>query len=326
MSTQFASGSGITSSDVRRQIVQAVARELEAMPHTLSGEDSGLTNTWVEICAQVQIERSFFWDSYDEVIETLLLHAAESLPESQLALLWLDSAAVDDWSPKDINEAPPITAMDVLDDLKEALLSFASDYECRELDRYRARRDSNDDCEEDEEDDESDEEDIDEPDEVEERSLDLAPVIVITRDEVNARDTSSVVSALRSLMQSPARARQFFEQVDIAFHGYDDITAELFEIDAVRDYARALDEQFPYWLFFMDKTGSGLHCLSLCFMPPFLTKAAKQKIFPERLDALLSNRWFPAMNQICDWVGFSEDEIEALSDRSVTYLLYGPRG
>lgn len=85
-----------------------------------------------------------------------------------------------------------------------------------------------------------------------------------------------------------------------------------------------LDDQFPFWLFFLSKSGTGLQCIAYCFLPPFLTPVGKAEIFPERLNDLLTQRWFPAMNQICDWVGFSEDEIEALTDRSVDYLLSGP--
>ncbi|RZJ90412.1 MAG: hypothetical protein EOO20_08225 [Chryseobacterium sp.] len=34
----------------------------------LSGDDSGLTSIWEEICAQVQKEYSFFWDAYKTTI------------------------------------------------------------------------------------------------------------------------------------------------------------------------------------------------------------------------------------------------------------------
>jgi hypothetical protein len=52
-------------------------------------------------------------------------------------------------------------------------------------------------------------------------------------------------------MQSPESAKEFFERVDIAFHGYDHDSRELFEIPDVRAHANQLDEQFPFWLFFL---------------------------------------------------------------------------
>jgi hypothetical protein len=152
----------------------------------------------------------------------------------------------------------------------------------------------------------------------------MAPIIIITRDEVNAQDMSPVLGALKALVASPEIARTYFEQVDIAFHGYNNTQEELFEIPEVRAFVYELDNKFPYWLFFLDKSALGLQCIAYSFLPPFLTDKAKQEIYPERLDALLTKRWFPAMNQICDWVGFTEQQIETLTNRSIEYLLGGP--
>lgn len=150
------------------------------------------------------------------------------------------------------------------------------------------------------------------------------PIIIVSREEVIAKDTSSVLDALRALVASPDTALNYFESIDIAFHGYNEWREELFEIQEVREFVYALDEQFPYWLFFLDKKALGLQCIAYCFLPPFLTQGAKQQIFPERLNQLLTTRWFPAMNYVCEAVGFSEEQIELLTDRSVNYLLGGP--
>ena len=148
-------------------------------------------------------------------------------------------------------------------------------------------------------------------------------VVLVSRAEVEANDISSPLKVLRTLTQSPATAREFFERVDIAFHGYDQDSRELFEIPEVRNFVHRLDEQFPFWLFFLSKHHLGLQCLLLCFLPPYLTKQAREDIFPERIDNLLSNRWFPAMNHMCQYVGFSEEEIEKLTERVIAYITNG---
>jgi hypothetical protein len=108
--------------------------------------------------------------------------------------------------------------------------------------------------------------------------------VIVSRDEVETLDTGPSLSILRQLTASPATARRFFERVDIAFHGYDDVTLEMFEIPEVRDFAHRLDEQFPFWLFFPSKHYLGLQCLLLCFLPPFLTEEGRSEIFPERIE------------------------------------------
>jgi hypothetical protein len=57
------------------------------------------------------------------------------------------------------------------------------------------------------------------------------------------------MATLSTLMASPEHALKLFERVDIAFHGYDTVQWEIFEIPEVRAYVNRLDEQFPYGLF-----------------------------------------------------------------------------
>jgi hypothetical protein len=148
-------------------------------------------------------------------------------------------------------------------------------------------------------------------------------VVLVSRAEVEAGDVSPAVGVLQQLTQSPETAREFFERVDIAFHGYDHDSRELFEIPEVRNFAHHLDEKFPFWLFFLSKRHLGLQCLLFCFLPPFLTEEARVQIFPERIDQLLSRPWFPAMNQVCKYAGFTERQIEQLTDRVIHYITNG---
>jgi hypothetical protein len=129
---------------------------------------------------------------------------------------------------------------------------------------------------------------------------------------------------LRSCLVSTERMLGFFERIDVLFHGYDDDTRELCEIDAVREYVSLLDSEFPYWLFFFTKEGLGLQCIMYCLMPPYLSEEGRRTILPRKLDELLSNRWFPAMDQICLAVGFSEPQIEDLTNRTIDYFVNGP--
>ncbi|MFY9619729.1 MAG: chlororespiratory reduction 6 domain-containing protein [Pyrinomonadaceae bacterium] len=134
-------------------------------------------------------------------------------------------------------------------------------------------------------------------------------VILIAREEVESQDISRILSMLKTLLSNPETAKKHFEKIDIAFHGYDDDTRELFEIPEVRNSVFKLDEAFPYWFYFLSKNALGLQALVLCFLPPYLTEEAKAEIFPERLQPLLLERWFPAMNQVCEFVKMPEEEI-----------------
>jgi len=148
-------------------------------------------------------------------------------------------------------------------------------------------------------------------------------VIVVSRDEVESLDLSATLAVLKRLIESPETSKEFVERVDITFHGYDHTRFELFEMPKVRSFVHQLDQQFPFWLYFLSKRSLGLQCLLYCFLPPFLTEEARSRVFPELIDQLLSNRWFPGMNYVCECVGFSDKQIERLTDRAVRYITDG---
>jgi hypothetical protein len=62
----------------------------------LSGDDTILGNVWDEVCVQVQIERSFYWDAYDETLSMTLQSYLEELSDYEQLAIWLQTD--DGWS------------------------------------------------------------------------------------------------------------------------------------------------------------------------------------------------------------------------------------
>jgi hypothetical protein len=149
-------------------------------------------------------------------------------------------------------------------------------------------------------------------------------VIVVSREEVETCNIEPALTILNRLISSPAIAQAYKEKVDITFHGFDKDQRELFEIETVRGYVFKLDNDFPFWLFFLSKHYTGLQALLLCLLPPYLTEEGKAKVFPERIKSILTKRWFPAMNNICDFAGISDSENEQLTEKALQYISSGP--
>lgn len=152
------------------------------------------------------------------------------------------------------------------------------------------------------------------------------PLIVVSRDEVLSGDILPALNALNRMMESPEKARFYREKVHLLFDGYNRTSTEIFEIPAVRNYVYKLDDKFPYWLYFLSKNSTSLQALFLCFLPPHLTDEAKKEIFPDRVESLLSDRWFPALNYVGEFVGMDDDENRAITERTIRYLFEGPLG
>jgi len=158
----------------------------------------------------------------------------------------------------------------------------------------------------------------------EEESDHISPlVIIVTKQEVLERNIQPALNVLRSLMESPEMSKAYKENVEIIFQGYSDNIPELLKSQPVREYVNLLDEEFPFWFFFLSKEYLGLQNMVRCFLPPYRTDSGAREVSPERVDYYLMNRWLPAMSHICHYAGCSEEEINELADRGVRYIESG---
>lgn len=83
---------------VCQRITRKVISSLRALKNgLLSGDDSGLTNAWDEICVQVQGEESFSWEAYDLTVrQTVSAEVTELVPHEREAI-WLQTPTGEDW-------------------------------------------------------------------------------------------------------------------------------------------------------------------------------------------------------------------------------------
>ena len=124
------------ASDIEARLVRRAIRELQRMTTAgLSGDDSGLENTWEEICVQVQHEQSVFWGAYEQQIEFVVARLLKSLQPHELRALWLQTTPGSDWWIDEGDEADsvPYFEDDIVAYLREQLCSAASDWSNRRI-------------------------------------------------------------------------------------------------------------------------------------------------------------------------------------------------
>jgi hypothetical protein len=148
-------------------------------------------------------------------------------------------------------------------------------------------------------------------------------VIVVSKKEVQDRNIQPALDVLRSLIESPEISKMYKENVEIIFQGYSENVSELFKIKPVQEYVNLLDNEFSFWFYFLSKEYLGLQNMIHCFLPPFLTDKGKRELFPERVGYYLANRWFPAMNHMCQYTGCSKEEIAELINSGMRYIESG---
>ncbi|MET8429736.1 DUF262 domain-containing protein [Nocardia sp. NPDC004860] len=136
-------------------------------------------------------------------------------------------------------------------------------------------------------------------------------VVVIPREDIERGDLGPALEALNSCFLSPERARIFMGAVELVIEGYEHIPTELFEMEPVRQFVLRLDDEFPYWLYFLGLGGPSLRLIFGCFLPPFLDEAERRQQFAHRLGAVVENRWLPAMGDVAAFAGLAAAELDA---------------
>ncbi len=323
------------ASQLSETLIKDAIQSLEEMDsqEMLSG-DSGLKNVWEEVCVQVQDEQSFFWETYVETMEGLLAGFVELLDASAQLALWtltesgrdyIDDHQADDEAALDI----PVDAVEIVAMLMDSLLSAAANHESASISRFLQRHeDGFDELDDDDEDDLEADEDVVEDDagrepghsEASAPIFDIRPglsdpvVFVISRQQVEALDLDEPLDFLHSLVPTahPHHAWAYKGRLSLVIAGYETDPRELFEIPEVCGYLRALDEQWPFWLFFFNQVDDSIKLIALCLASSIEVVPGAAHIDPDGLRRFLE-RSFTALNYLFESYGFPESENEALS-------------
>ena len=112
----------------------------------LSGDSSGLENTWDEICAQVQYELSVYWDAYDQTVRSLAEAEVEKLLPHEREAIWLQTPEAFDWEFEDESRrnSYPVRNDDIVGYLaQEYLYREASKWSNQRIREYLDRAASN---------------------------------------------------------------------------------------------------------------------------------------------------------------------------------------
>ena len=124
---------------LRGRLVGACIRDLQAMQNELLlGEDSGLRDTWDEICVQQRLGESFAWRAYLETIDVFIESRLEGLRPYELDALWLATPEGDDWDNELDDERAdyPVFLPDVAAHLQGEVLNQANDWNNKRITRY----------------------------------------------------------------------------------------------------------------------------------------------------------------------------------------------
>jgi hypothetical protein len=126
---------------VCQRISRQVIRNLQGLNDKnslLSGDDSGLVNIWDEVCVQMQLEESCFWDVYEDLIETFVRSYVEKLPDHERDAAWLITFEGESWNcePEDDRDPDPVFHDDIVKHISGYVLTTGNDWSNHRIRSY----------------------------------------------------------------------------------------------------------------------------------------------------------------------------------------------
>ena len=141
-------GRELSESDVIRAFAETICKrvtrksisQLQRMTSgLLSGEDSGLENTWDEICAQVQYQESIHWDLYDDTVRDVARIEIQELQHHERQAIGLQTPEGFDWlfEGESARDACPVVEDDIVEYLvREHIYSCAANWTNKRIRAY----------------------------------------------------------------------------------------------------------------------------------------------------------------------------------------------
>jgi hypothetical protein len=136
--------------------------------------------------------------------------------------------------------------------------------------------------------------------------------IVISKSEIERVDLTNPFARLQELLKDRETIERFHQRVDISVSGFDDYSKELYEIPEVRNYIQQLDEKFPFWFYFLNNLSSNLQFVTFSCISCKVINGRLHFDTSEMQEFL--NYHFARMNQICDFVGMTDEENKLLTE------------
>lgn len=123
-----------------QRVTRKIIRDLQELKNgLLSGDDSGLTNTWEEICVQVQGEESISWSLYGLTLKQLVSREVDRLLPHEREAIWLQTPSGEDWDAQDEKSRVeyPVVEDEIVDYLmNEYIYPAAGDWSNKRIRKY----------------------------------------------------------------------------------------------------------------------------------------------------------------------------------------------
>ena len=143
--------------------------------------------------------------------------------------------------------------------------------------------------------------------------------LMFSRRQIEACDVDEPVAYLRGVSADRHAALELCGRISLIVDGYNDDPRELFEIPEVRAYIKHLDQEWPYWFFFLSQADESIKLLESCLCDTIEVIPGVASIDLEQMEHALS-RHFSAMNRLCADLSVPEEICEEVAEGIISFI------
>lgn len=144
-------------------------------------------------------------------------------------------------------------------------------------------------------------------------------ILMFSRRQVETCDIAEPLQFLRRLTADRHTALEFSGRISLLVDGYNDDSRELFEIPEVRAYFKRLDQEWPYWFFFLSQADESIKLLESCLCETIEVIPGVASIDLDQMVHSLA-RHFGAMDRLREELELPEDLCGEVADGVISLI------
>jgi hypothetical protein len=144
-------------------------------------------------------------------------------------------------------------------------------------------------------------------------------ILMFSRRQVETCDIDEPLQLLHRFIADRRSAIEYCGRISLVIDGYNDDPRELFEIPAVRAYLKRLDQEWPYWFFFLSQADESIKMLESCLCDTIEVVPGVASIDIEQMERVLA-RHFGAMNRLTEKLDLPKEKCEELAEGIISLI------
>lgn len=143
--------------------------------------------------------------------------------------------------------------------------------------------------------------------------------LVFSREQVEKGGVEEALRLLHNLTSSPDYAVTYCGRASLIIDGYNADPRELFEVPEVRAFIQAIDNQWPYWFFFLSQADDSIKIIESCLCDSIEVIPGVTSLDLAQMERSLA-RHFGALNRLCEALNLPESKNQEISEGIISLI------